>query len=423
VSQDHRHPLPLERPPQASALAQSHRAAVSETLDRLARAPARPRAMQPFDDLFRGDWRWEELRGAPRPVVGSLCNFVPEELVLAAGAIPLRVDLSQAAAAQAGGRVLPADVCPVVKAMVGAHLLELPALAACDLLVIPTACDGKRKLVRLLGEEREGWRLELPADKSVRSRSRWRDEVTRLAGRLEQLTGKRLARRALREAVTLVGRRTELVRRVNQLRQEHASALGGSDALLWLQASFIADARWWVARTEALLEELNARVTGEEQARPEDGRLRLLLTGSPILFPDLRLLHLIEEPGRAVVVADDLCSGTERLYHPTTVDEWTAPGLVRAAADRTLLPCTCPCFVGVDDRIDRLLALCREARVSGVIHHTLRLCQPYDLDQARVSAALKRAGIPVLHLYLEPGTEDTAMLQNRIEAFLEMLAQ
>jgi benzoyl-CoA reductase/2-hydroxyglutaryl-CoA dehydratase subunit BcrC/BadD/HgdB len=155
------------------------------------------------------------------------------------------------------------------------------------------------------------------------------------------------------------------------------------------------------------------------RAGPEP--LRLVLTGSPVLFPDLSLLELVEGSGRACVVADLICSGSERLHHPHVVDEWTVGGLLRGAADRTLLPCACPCFVDGEDRIDRLLEICRQAGAHGVIHHTLRLCQPFDLELPRLAAALRGHGVPLLDLHAEPGGESTAPTQNRLEAFLEML--
>jgi benzoyl-CoA reductase/2-hydroxyglutaryl-CoA dehydratase subunit BcrC/BadD/HgdB len=97
--------------------------------------------------------------------------------------------------------------------------------------------------------------------------------------------------------------------------------------------------------------------------------------------------------------------------------------MLRAVAEKALLPCTCPCFVSGDERIDRLLELARASRARGVIHHTLRLCQLYDLELARVSAALRERDLPLLNVYAEHGAEDTAVLRNRVEAFVEMLQQ
>jgi benzoyl-CoA reductase/2-hydroxyglutaryl-CoA dehydratase subunit BcrC/BadD/HgdB len=240
--------------------------------------------------------------------------------------------------------------------------------------------------------------------------------VRALADRLEKLTGKSLRRGDLRQAVVALNRRSELSRRLEAVRRERPGLLGGGDELLVMQAGFLADPGWWEEKTALLLDEL-----GRAPAGAASPAVRVLLTGSPVLFPDFRLLELVEAGGRAVVVGDLICSGGERLHHPHVVDEWTVGGLLRGSADRTLRPCACPCFAGGDDRIDRLLELGRVTGAQGVIHHTLRLCQPFDLELPRLRAALRRHEMPLLDLNVEAGSEGLGTLQNRIDAFLEML--
>jgi benzoyl-CoA reductase/2-hydroxyglutaryl-CoA dehydratase subunit BcrC/BadD/HgdB len=419
---DFRHRLPAPAPASGAATAEAAAAAARRTLERLAHIPERPRAMAAFDSLLGEPWRIEELVRDRRPVVGSFCNFMPEELAIAAGAIPIRLDLALAEAAALAGRVLPADVCPVVRSIFGAQLAALPAFAAVDLLVVPTPCDGKRKLVRALGEQRAVHMLALPQTREgERARAAWRAEIAALAARLEELSGRRIRRGPLRAAIELLNARSARARELAALRAAHPRVLSGRDAFLVAAASFSADPGWWSARAGELLAELEARAAAVP--RPTEQRLRIVLSGSPVLFPDFQLLELVEgaRSAPAVIVGDDMCSAGERLRHPTVQDEWTTGGMLRAAADRALLPCACPCFVSGDDRVDRLLELVRATRAHGVIHQTLRLCQLFDLELPRLAAALKAAGVPLLNVYVEHAAEDAAPVQNRVEAFLEML--
>ncbi|MBW1871221.1 MAG: 2-hydroxyacyl-CoA dehydratase, partial [Deltaproteobacteria bacterium] len=146
---------------------------------------------------------------------------------------------------------------------------------------------------------------------------------------------------------------------------------------------------------------------------------RIRLTGSPVLWPDFKLVELLIKSG-ADVVADEMCSGTQRLYNPTVVDEWTKPGLIRAAAERVLLPCTCPCF-SKGSRLDRLTELVKNYKVDGIIHHSLRLCQLYGLDSQAVASQFKKRRLPWLEIHSEFGPEDAGRMNNQIEAFIEML--
>ncbi len=386
--------------------------AARRTLRRMAAAPGRPGAMAPFDSLFADPWRHEQLQAGGRPVVGVLCNFVPEELIYTAGAVPLRLDVAHGAAAAEGGRALAMDLCPEVRAVLGARLCGAPLHRRVDLLICPTACDGKKRL----GAAWPGETLtvELPQSKAgPRQQAWWREEVAAVARALERLTGAAMSRRALARAVALYNRRVLLARELIALRCARPGVLGARDAMLVMQATFIADPAWWIEQAEALLKEL------EPRAAPPP-RHRLLLTGSPVLFPEYQLLELLEERG-AAVVADDLCSGSERLRHPVVVDEGSRRGLLRALADRSLLPCTCPCFLSGEDRLVRLRELGRACRAQGVVHHTLRLCQPFDLALPSLGAALRAEGLPLLSLHTDFGGEDAPLLRNRVEAFLEML--
>ena len=417
---DHRrcrlHPVPMVAGTADRGVAKQFARKARQTVERLAARPGRPGAMAPFDDLMGGTWRAEQLAEAGAPVVGYVCNFVPDELVLAAGAVPLRLDLGHSLTAQAGERVLSGDICPEVRSIVGAHLCGLPYHELLDLLVIPTACDAKKKLPRVL--DCETWILQLPqSQEGPRSQRQWRQQIQDLAARLTQLTGRKLGRRALRQAVELVNRRTALLRQLNELRRQRPGLLGGEDAFLVMQASFVADPSWWVEQAAALVKEL---LDAPEPPGERANATRVMLTGSPVLFPDYKLLRIIEESG-ALVVADEMCSGTQHLYNPTVLDEGSVSGMLRAAADKTLLPCTCPCFLSGEPRIERVLDRARQSRARGVIHHTLRLCQLFDMELPAVTAALQEQDLPLLNISTEYGAEDSPVVRNRVEAFLEMI--
>jgi benzoyl-CoA reductase/2-hydroxyglutaryl-CoA dehydratase subunit BcrC/BadD/HgdB len=421
-----KHQIAPERFVDDARVAPAFKEAARATLARLAQRPGRPTALEPFDRLFGEDWRVEEIRASGQKVVGYFCNFVPEELVIAAGAIPLRLEVGQAAAAAASAQLVPTDACPEIRSIVGAHLGKLPYFECSDLLVVPTACDGKKKVAPILGDQREIWVLELPQQKAFERAEGWHREVKRLQKKLEELTGKRIKRKPLKEAIKLLNQRTKLQRQLQGLRWKTPGLLSGADMFLVMHASFIADAAWWNQKTEALISELEAaaKTRAERSAEAAQGRdpapPRILLTGSPIFFPEYGILHLLEEAG-AEIVADEMCSGSERLHHPTVIDESSVSGMVRAAADRAYLPCTCPCFVSADDRIDRLYELAERSRAQGVVHHTLRLCHLYDMELSRVTGAMRGRDLPLLNIVGEYGSESSAMVQNRLEAFVEML--
>jgi benzoyl-CoA reductase/2-hydroxyglutaryl-CoA dehydratase subunit BcrC/BadD/HgdB len=246
----------------------------------------------------------------------------------------------------------------------------------------------------------------------------WQQEVAELGERLSSLTGKAVTRSALRESIDLYHKRAEAFRALFNLRKAHPHLLNGRDFFLVTESSFSDDPARWTARVWELVEELNE--TAKAHPAPPKDFLPILLTGAPMLWPNWKIANVIEEAG-AAIVADTLCSGTQRLFDPVQVDEWTLDGMKRALALRYFSASICPCFADSADRIDRLLELTGDFGARGIISHNLRLCQLFDMESARVRQALRQKNIPLLAIQTDYGQEDVEQVKTRVEAFLELI--
>ena len=80
-----------------------------------------------------------------KKVAVLFCSHVPQEILLAADMIPLRIPYVRGVK-DAASRLLPRNVCPVVKNC--CDICEDEALKDADLILAETSCDGKRKNVR-----------------------------------------------------------------------------------------------------------------------------------------------------------------------------------------------------------------------------------------------------------------------------------
>jgi len=395
-------------------------------LDAMRARPGRPAAMGYFDEIMTGEKRLDEIREFRRgggKVIGLYCNFVPEELVHALGALPVRICAGASPAVAPAEEVLARDVCPMVKSSFGLRMMGLSYISECDLVVVPTSCDAKKKSSRFLDQYVPTITLDLPQEKNYeKNLPAWTREIRHLVGRLEEFTGRKLRKDALASAIRLLHRRTEAFRKLHEARKRNPYAISGRDALLAMQASFHDDPARWTAQMEILSAELSvAKPTVDVSADAETSRpRRIVLTGAPVIWPNWKLLHTIEEAG-AVVVADTLCSGTQRLFDPVEVDEWTFDGMLRAIAVRHLFPSICPCFIENAEHIDRVIELADEFKADGVVYHTLRLCQLFDMEYNHVAASLRDKGLPLLGITTDLSLEDEEQLKTRVEAFLEMI--
>ncbi|MFH0911734.1 MAG: 2-hydroxyacyl-CoA dehydratase family protein [Planctomycetota bacterium] len=383
-----------------------------EARKNLAAIPCRPSNIARFE-------AWIDGRGIPAsaPVVGYFCNFIPVELIHALGARAVRLDCGNAALVQAGEEALSGEICPVAKSSF-ALFLDAQGLAnQCAAVILPASCDAKRKLGEILSDWKPTFALNLPPEQDARRYGKlMAEEMARLASFLEKHLGRRLSNRALLEAIELGRERTALARALLKARMENPAALSIRDLFLMLQASFRGvPLEEWLPEARRVLEEIRSVPC---PSRPEGPRL--VLTGAPILWPNFKLLGLIEACG-AEVAADTLCSGAQGVFDPVVTDERGRTALLRALAERYVFASSCPCFLSQGTRLSRVLDLVGEGRAGGVIHHGLRLCQLFDLEVYRLARVLKDRRVPFLSIRTDYSLEDTEQLRVRIEAFLEQI--
>src|SRR3989304_3014539 len=404
---------------------------IADNIERMKKtSTSRPEEMQYFDEIanFFGQ-REKEIRTAKengKKVIGYFCLFAPLELILAADAIPVRVNSGWYDTAKVGDRVVPVEVCPVVRSTIGAKMIGLsPYLELSDALISVLTCDGMTKLGEILSDYKPVWAMALPRLKdSTQSLHFWREEIKTVKGQIEALTGNKIKQKQLKSAIELTQKATNAFRRLQELRKG-SPVIMGRDAMLVNQAFMWDDIKRWTEKTETLCDELDKRVQQKAWACPPDTP-RVLVTGTPMIWPDnWKLPSLVEEASpQGVIVADELCSSDRILNDPVGVDEWTMDDMLNAIIERDLLASTCPCFTsedGNEDRINWLLNKVKEWDVSGVIYYVVRGCMLYAMEYSRVKKVLDRNNIPVYYLDTEYTREDVGQMKTRVEAFLEML--
>jgi benzoyl-CoA reductase/2-hydroxyglutaryl-CoA dehydratase subunit BcrC/BadD/HgdB len=404
---------------------------IAENIERMKKtAENRPEEMQYFDDIanFFGT-REKEIRAAKesgKKVIGYMCLFAPTELILAADAIPIRVNSGWYDTAKLGDRVVPVEVCPVIRSTIGAKMIGLsPYLELSDALISVLTCDGMTKLGEILSDYKPVWAMTIPRVKdSAQSLRLWNDEIKAIKSQIETLTGNKIDRKKLRSAIERTQRATKAFRRLQELRKG-TPVIMGRDAMLVNQTYMWDDITRWTEKTEALCDELEKRVKNKMWACPPDTP-RVMVTGTPMIWPDnWKLPTLIEEgTPQGVLIADELCSSERLLYDPVGVDEWSMSDMFNAIGERYLMASTCPCFTskdGNEDRINWLLTKIKEWNIQGVIYYVHRGCMLYAMEYTRVKKVLDDIHIPVYYLDTEYTREDVGQMKTRVEAFLEML--
>ncbi len=409
---------------EADRLERKHAAAARrlarEHLDMLAEirsgSPDKPVSMEYFYERHQALAEGEDPVPGKRRI-GIFCTQVPVELILAVGCVPVRLCSGSHAYEQAGAELVHARCCPVVKAATGSlhmnlhHRVNQPAM-----IVVPATCDQKIKAAEI-------WRdmgypvvlMEVPTTRdSEEAREYWYRSVNNLVMQLQRLTGKRITKTNLKAAIGVLREASHEYRKFHATIAEPMSGISASDAFLVTSALFFDEPARWTEALARLNRELEQRKSGStfigDRTSP-----RILMTGSPCIFPNLKTLLLLEKAG-ATVVADDFCSSSRMLYDTVFYDEGNLYDMIPAVADRYLKPSTCTVFSPGDDRRRNLIRLFRQFSCDGVVYQTFVGCHPFEMEQGLTAKILNAENIET-----DYSPEDKGQLATRVEAFVESI--
>ncbi|MDR1045567.1 MAG: 2-hydroxyacyl-CoA dehydratase family protein [Candidatus Adiutrix sp.] len=355
-----------------------------------------------------------------RPVAALLCLQAPLELFQAYGLHPFKVFGGSQAASRLSSPSLPAVMCPMLRSALG--LLQLDSASAGDsggfaAWVLPTTCDWAVKFMEMMancGQEnrRPVHRLELPHLKDRdESQGRWLEEIYGLRNFLGELTGrKKPDRGALARSMAVYQKAWQVFTELTMLKR--AGRLSGPWSVVISNSFFFDDVQKWMAAVEATLPKFRERPAA---AGPE-----VYLAGSPVFFPNLKIMHLLEDAGLKVVM-DDLCS-SERLF-PGAVffDDPSEHGLLKALAQRYHQGCLCPSFADNDRRINNIISPSHKALYRGVVFQVLKGCHPFDLESMTLERRLKDEGLKFIKVETDYTSEDSQNLLTRLEAYRRTL--
>lgn len=386
----------------------------------------RPKRMDYFDNAVHEahGGRVQEIVDARKngaKMIGTFCIYVPDEIILAAGAVPVALCGGTAWSVPYAEKMFPRDICPLVKSTLGlAFSKTCPYAPIKDMAVGETTCDAKKKTWDVLAQKVNFHVLEVPQKKTDAAKKLWLQEVHAFKDRVEELTGNRVERDVLTEKIKLMNRKRRLIEELNELRNAPLPPISGKDAQVVMQVALIDEPGRYCENLAVLLEELRERVNNGVSPFSEN-TARLMVAGCPCVMGNWKVHHIIETSG-AVVVCDESCVGTRYFEHQVDESAGTLDEMLEAIAER-YLSIDCSCFSPNTERVEHAVELARKCNVRAVVQYILQYCHGYNIEAIRIGAALKKAGIPSLTIETDYSEEDTGQLRTRVEALLESMQE
>ncbi len=391
-------------------------------LRRLEELSGAPEGIEVFYDTLKRiyvDMQSADIGQGKKPI-GTYCVMVPQELIYAAGAVPIKLCSGNYTAFSVGDDIAPRDACPLVKAVAGFKQTGLmPLYENCSMMAVPITCDCKKKIAGMLSDTCDLFTMHIPASRNDDDIDSYADQLYELIDKLEQVTGNEITYDTLCSGFRKVGYAQYELSEFIKLKKQTPYLIRGSHAMAIMNAASYMPADVWGNALHRVNDSLREKAKNG-QTFTSKKLPRILLTGSPIVFPNMKIPLLIEEMG-GIAAGDETCMGERGMWDPAVITNQSFDGMIRSLANRSLRPCPCPTFADNKQRIYRLKQLIKENEIQGVIYHVLRGCLVYDFEYKRIEEELGELGIPVIRLESDYNEEDVEQLRIRIEAFIELI--
>ena len=365
--------------------------------------------MEEFRTAYRNRNQILQQKSAQgKKIAGWICTYIPEEILYAAGMLPIRV-VGSGGDTSTADAYLYSNICSFARGC-----LEEGMSGRYDFLeayVAVNTCDNIRRLYDVwsaYGKTPFKHILALPHKVTDASAALFQAEVECFKDRLEQHTGQKITDENIREAISLYNRTRELLCRLYELRKSENPPISGTEVLEIVLASMQMDKVEYNQKLEQLLKDLSGR------KKDASDKIRLLLVGSEL--DSAEYLQAIEDQG-GIVVADDLCNGTRYFSDPVEMNG----DPLKALARRYLSKAPCARMQPADERNQRVKKMVQDYNVRGIIYETIMFCDIYGENYPLLREELKDQDVPILSLSREAAFSGAGQLKTRVQAFFESI--
>ncbi len=352
---------------------------------------------------------WKKKTGGK--VIGYFCTYVPEEILYAAGVLPVRIL----------GSHEPQDVtephifgmyCPFCRDCLAQGLQG--RYDYLDGVMIAQSCLHIRQAYT-------SWEKHIPVDFSyylpMPNNVQSQRAVPYLTGELkvfkeavEKWTGKAITDDDLKKGIEVMNTSRQLTKDLYELRKQDNPPVTGLEAMYTVVSSQMVDKNDFNAALQAVLTKLPQRQV------ENSSKVRLMILGSE--DDDTEFIDMVESLD-AVFVVDDHCTGSRYFWN--TVN--TNGNLFESIAARYVERVPCPTKDWPErSRVKHINALAKDWNVQGAIVIQQKFCDPHELDIPAIIENLKGSGVPAQFLELDV-TVPVGQFKTRVEAFLEMLRE
>ncbi len=352
------------------------------------------------------DYKKETGKGA----VGIMPVYCPEEIVHAAGYLPIGMWGAQKKQISKARTYLPPFACSIMQSV-----MELQLEGVYDDLeavIFSVPCDTLKCMS-------QKWNRPVPAIVFTHPQNRKiakdaanvfaREEFNIVKEKLEDILDVHISNKAIKNSIAVYNENRAACREFSDVAAEYAAVVTPSDRHAVIKA------RWFMekSRHTALVKELIAALKAEPA--PEFKGKKIIVTGIQVEPYDV--LDIFQENGFAIV-ADDLAQETRNFRQDVPDDDDALMALARAWNEFD------GCSLATDANKPKgqmIIDAVKKYGADAVVVCMMKFCDPEEFDYPILLQEFEAARVK--NLYIEVDQESTAFEQvkTRIQTFAEIL--
>lgn len=355
------------------------------------------------------------LEAQGKKSIGTICCHVPEEIIHAAGMLPVRLRAT-GCTDNSEAEVWMSDLSCSYASSCLQYLLD----GTYDLDGLITS-DGCMMASRIL----DNWKYidpnkdkhylhQLAAPRMVKdfSLDYYRDELNDIKEGMEKFCNVQITDEKLKASIELYNETRRLIRELYELRKAENPVISGTETLkITLAATSMPKEEFNELLKEFLKDAKNRKPI-------TDHRIRIMMIGSALDDPEYT--KVIEDVG-GLIVTDALCYGSRYLWEPVEVND---TDILASIAKNYLTRPVCPRMIDLHDELhDFIIKMIKDYNVDGVIYQKMQNCECWGGELIYLDNLMKENDIPMLVVEREQLMANAAQLAIRAEAFIEMIEE
>lgn len=359
----------------------------------------------------------DKYKASGKKVIGCMPYYVPEELVYAAGMVPMGMWGSNKKTISRAKEYCATFYCTI--AQLDLEMLLDGTLEHLDGVITPTPCDTLRPMSQnvkvAVGDRIPAIFLAHPQRRTDEAGKEFTmHQYTLVKEQLEKIAGTAITDAALADAIRIYNKSRAARRRFVELAGQHPEAVSAVNRSAVIKASYFMLKDAYTEKLEELNDALAALPKSEWKG------VRVMTSG--IICDNPELLKLFDENHMAIV-ADDVAQETRSFL--TDVPEDMAP--MAALCEQWANTGCDPIFWDKDSRKHtRAKALIRRARRSGAqgfILFMMQFCDPEETDYPHLKHDLEIADIPHIKLGIDQQMRNFGQISTSLQAFVDVLTE